>query len=281
MAQGQPRPCIHVAVGVLRDPSGRVLISRRAPGSHQGGLWEFPGGKVDDHEDVAAALARELEEELGVEVESANPLLEVRYHYRDRSVLLDTWEVVRYRGRPQGREGQPLDWLAVARLSSRPFPAADLPIIEALQLPQHYTFLAQAAPEALRAAMATGRRLFAVPADGDCRQLLRCECVCRAMGAELLRAGQPLAEQPAGAMGWHLSAASLRQPSALPDGGRLAATCDHDTDVQRARELGCSLVVVDTPPARSIPFYLTAASGYDLQTARALGARGLFDQWPA
>ncbi|MEL0038069.1 MAG: NUDIX domain-containing protein, partial [Halieaceae bacterium] len=68
---------VHVAVGVLVDTEGRVLIARRAPTSHQGGLWEFPGGKVEAHETAIDALRRELTEELGVSVQSASPLMQV------------------------------------------------------------------------------------------------------------------------------------------------------------------------------------------------------------
>lgn len=280
MRLDQPRPLLHVAVGVLRDRWGRVLVAMRAPDSHQGGLWEFPGGKVDRHEDVGAALARELREELGIEVVRACPLLEVRHDYPDRSVLLDTWEVTCYWGEPAGREGQPLEWLAVDQLCSRAFPAADGPIIEALKLPEHYTYLPRAVPEALRQALAAGRRLFAVPADTDWDQLICCERWCQSMGAQLLRAGGPWLQQPPGATGWHLPAAALCRLSNLPEHARVAADCDHHGHVKRARELGCGFVVVADPPTLSIPFYLPSASGLDLQTARSLGARGLFDQWP-
>ena len=73
-----PQP-VHVAVGVILDSSRRVLLTRRAADSHQGGLWEFPGGKVEPGESLAVALARELHEELGIRVRRSSPLLEVRH----------------------------------------------------------------------------------------------------------------------------------------------------------------------------------------------------------
>ena len=124
---------VHVAVGIVRDASGAVLIARRAAAAHQGGLWEFPGGKVEAGETVSAALARELHEELGIHVQTAAPWLQVRHAYADRQVLLDVWQVDAYQGEPQGREGQPVAWAAVAGLHEVDFPAADAPIIAALR----------------------------------------------------------------------------------------------------------------------------------------------------
>ena len=68
---------IHVAAAVIRGLDGRILIARRADSQHQGGLWEFPGGKVEDGEAVEVALARELREELGIEVTVALSLIHI------------------------------------------------------------------------------------------------------------------------------------------------------------------------------------------------------------
>lgn len=123
---------VHVAVGVLINADGAVLITRRPDHVHQGGLWEFPGGKVEDGEPAAAALNRELHEELGVTVQTAEPWLQVRHDYPDKRVWLDVWRVVAWRGEPQGREGQPLIWAQPAELAKFAFPAADQPIIAQL-----------------------------------------------------------------------------------------------------------------------------------------------------
>ena len=79
---------VTVAVGVLKDPERRVLVTRRAPHAHQGGLWEFPGGKLEPGESVLEALARELWEELGIEIEGSEPLLSVEHDYGDKRVRL-------------------------------------------------------------------------------------------------------------------------------------------------------------------------------------------------
>ena len=123
---------IHVVAGALADGRGRVLVTRRPDGAHQGGLWEFPGGKVEAGETVTAALRRELYEELGIRVQVAEPLLHIRHAYPDKTVLLEVWRVTAYQGEPHGREGQPLIWVVPARLADFAFPAADAPIIEAL-----------------------------------------------------------------------------------------------------------------------------------------------------
>ena len=124
---------IHVAVGVLTNASGRVLIARRGADLHQGGLWEFPGGKVESREDVRQALARELLEELGIRVEASEPLLTVEHDYGDRRVALDIHRVSRWQGEPRGQEGQPLAWVLPSGLDDYEFPEANRAIIERLQ----------------------------------------------------------------------------------------------------------------------------------------------------
>lgn len=124
---------VHVAVGVVLDEDGNVLITRRAIESHQGGLWEFPGGKVEADETLAGALARELREELGIIIGHSTPLLEVRHDYGDKAVLLDVHVVRDYSGEACGLEGQPLAWVAPEKLGHYQFPAANLPIISAIQ----------------------------------------------------------------------------------------------------------------------------------------------------
>ena len=123
---------IHVAVGVVFDVDGKVLITKRPKYVHQGGLWEFPGGKVEPGEGVRSALTRELQEELGIEIIAAQPFLQIPYAYPDKRVLLDVWLVESYKGQARGAEGQAIDWLAPEVLYERSFPAANRSIIKAI-----------------------------------------------------------------------------------------------------------------------------------------------------
>ncbi len=129
---------VHVAAAVIRDNSGKILIARRADTQHQGGLWEFPGGKVEGDESVETALARELHEELGIVVTAARPLIKVHHDYPDKHVLLDVWEVSAFTGDPHGAEGQPLSWVTPRELVDYEFPAANQPIVAAARLPAEY-----------------------------------------------------------------------------------------------------------------------------------------------
>ena len=122
---------LHVAVGVI-VVDGLVLIARRPAHLHQGGRWEFPGGKVEAGEGVEQALARELGEELGLTVGAARPFMEIAFDYPERSVLLDTWLVEEVAGAPRGLEGQELRWVAPGELGDYEFPEANRPIVERL-----------------------------------------------------------------------------------------------------------------------------------------------------
>ncbi len=129
----EPR-AVRVAVGIVVDATGAILIARRPDHVHQGGLWEFPGGKVEAGETAETALRRELHEELGIVIQAAEPLLEIRHSYPEKIVVLDVWRVTAYHGEPHGREGQPLLWIMPEALADFGFPAADGPIIARLRL---------------------------------------------------------------------------------------------------------------------------------------------------
>jgi 8-oxo-dGTP diphosphatase len=124
---------ILVVAAALYDLDGRILIAQRPPGKHMAGRWEFPGGKVDAGEPEADALARELWEELGVEVTSSRPFMRLAHSYNDRNVELSMWLVDSYRGAPQSLDGQGLKWVEPARLGEEDILEADKPFVEALQ----------------------------------------------------------------------------------------------------------------------------------------------------
>lgn len=123
---------VHVAVGVILNADRNVLITRRAQHTHQGGLWEFPGGKVEIGETVIAALTRELREELDIVISRTSALLQVRHDYGDKTVLLDVHVVWEFSGEASGVEDQPLVWVPPKELAQYAFPAANMPIVEAV-----------------------------------------------------------------------------------------------------------------------------------------------------
>ena len=123
---------VHVAVGVILDADRNVLITRRAEHAHQGGLWEFPGGKVETGEMPLSALMRELHEELGIVIGRTSALLEVHHDYGDKTVLLDVHVVWDFSGEARGLEDQPLAWVTPQDLARYEFPAANMPIVAAL-----------------------------------------------------------------------------------------------------------------------------------------------------
>ncbi|PHS26380.1 MAG: 8-oxo-dGTP diphosphatase MutT [Methylophaga sp.] len=124
---------VHVAVAIIVNTHNEVLLALRQAHQHQGGFWEFPGGKVEANESVYDALVREIEEEIGIIISSAQDFLALSHDYEDKSVLLDIWRVTEYSGKPQGQEGQQLRWCAINDLAEDEFPAANVAIIRKLK----------------------------------------------------------------------------------------------------------------------------------------------------
>ena len=124
-----------VVACALIDADNRVLLAQRPAGKAMAGLWEFPGGKIDDGETPEAAIIRELGEELGVETKQAclAPLTFASHAYGDFHLLMPLYICRRWWGEPRGREGQALKWVRANALRDYPMPDADLPLIPALQ----------------------------------------------------------------------------------------------------------------------------------------------------
>ena len=124
---------IHVAAGVLVNGDGGVLLAQRLPGTHMAGRWEFPGGKLETGEGPRQGLYRELREELGIDVQAAEPLVKLSHRYADRHVHLDVWLVTEFQGEPESLEGQALQWVLPGELHTVDLLEADAPIIAALR----------------------------------------------------------------------------------------------------------------------------------------------------
>jgi 8-oxo-dGTP diphosphatase len=129
------RPMLLVAAAALVDGDGRVLMASRPPGKSMAGLWEFPGGKVHDGETPEAALVRELEEELGLDVRQSclAPVAFASHDYDTFHLLMPLYVVRVWKGSPIAREGQSLRWVRAARLADLAMPPADIPLVAVLQ----------------------------------------------------------------------------------------------------------------------------------------------------
>ncbi|MET0085973.1 MAG: Nudix family hydrolase [Sedimenticola sp.] len=243
---------VHVAVAVIEDAEGRILLTRRHDHLHQGGLWEFPGGKVEPGEDVAQALVREAREELGIDVSAHFPLIRVKHSYSDKSVLLDVHRVTAFEGEPRGLEGQPMAWVAPDVLHRYPLPEADHPIVNALKLPstcvitgedptRRSRFLSR-----LKSALERGQRLIQLRApmlDNETyRSLAQASlALCREYdGARLLLNAEPSLVREIGADGVHLNGRRLGaiQQRPLPDGLWVSASCHTLSELKKAETLG-------------------------------------------
>lgn len=248
---------LQVAVGVIANDRGEVLLSRRRNDVHQGGLWEFPGGKLEPGEDSRAALYRELREELGVDVTRVQPLVRVGHNYPDRAVVLHVWCVQAYAGTPWGRQRQPLCWLPIGALEAARFPAANAPIVRLLQLPRRYLITPEPGADldaflgALALSLDRGIRLLQLRANGlndaDYLSLAgRVVAVTQPYGACLLLNRRADLVAAAGAGGVHLNSRRLRSTAVrpLPVGRWVAASCHDGEDLARARAMGADFAVL-------------------------------------
>lgn len=127
---------VHVAVGVIISTNEQLqtqyFLTKRLVNAHQGGKWEFPGGKVEKHESVAQALARELKEEVNIDVLACIPLTTITHAYPDKKVCLEVFIVDNYTGEPSAQEGQGQGWFSLHELQKLDFPKANDAIIEKL-----------------------------------------------------------------------------------------------------------------------------------------------------
>lgn len=122
---------IDVAVGViLRD--GACYVTKRAPEQHQGGKWEFPGGKVEGEETPFNALVRELKEEVGIAILDGEAQYIITFEYPEKTVNLHVFWVHLFNGEPSSQEGLEGRWVAFADLPKYTFPEANQPIIDSL-----------------------------------------------------------------------------------------------------------------------------------------------------
>lgn len=123
---------MHVAVGVVKKDKS-LFICKRKSNQHQGGLWEFPGGKVEQGESVYDALKRELLEEIGITIHNSSPLMLIEHDYGDKCVKLDVHIVSNFSGQAYGAEDQINQWVTINELDNYNFPDANVAIIEKIK----------------------------------------------------------------------------------------------------------------------------------------------------
>ncbi|HEY7744093.1 MAG TPA: Nudix family hydrolase [Burkholderiales bacterium] len=254
-------PRVEVAAAVIQRPDGSFLLGQRPAGKVYAGYWEFPGGKIEPGEAPLPALARELREELGIEVETAYPWLTRNYDYAHAAVRLRFFRVVKWSGTLHGRERQRFVWQSPEAITVDPLLPANAPILRALKLPPVYAISHAGALgraeflSRLEQALARGLRLLQVrektleePALSDLAA--RVIGLARAHGARVLVNGNIELSRRLGADGVHLTSAQLKEVRVRPDCPLVGASCHDAGELARAQALGADFAVLG-PVART------------------------------
>lgn len=297
---------IRVAVGAICNGSGEILIALRSSSQHQGNLWEFPGGKIENGESTRKALVRELHEELGVTPTGFEPLIYIEHDYGDKHVALDVQRITSFEGEPFGAEGQPVRWVPISNLKDYDFPLANKPIINALALPD----LVAISPEKISldelaqfcknaASMGAGMVYLRCNSFSSEDYLSACRLagdICKDLG--ILLAANPI-DGISGPAIIHLKAKDLYsfESSDFVNAHMVGASCHNAEEVKRAEQIGCDYVFLSAvkktsshPDAQvlgfnqfgeiaakaKLPVYALGGMNFeDLSEAKARGAQGL------
>ncbi len=297
-----------VAAAVILKPDGSFLLGQRPEGKPYPGYWEFPGGKIESGETVLAALARELKEELNIEVSRATPWFTLTHSYTHATVRLHFWRIFEWQGEPRGMEAQALAWQRVESLSVSPMLPANTPLFRALSLPPVYAITNAIEMgiarylKVLEAALVKGLRLIQVrekSMSADELKHFAREVIARAHhhGARVLINGDVVLAKETRADGVHLTAAQVATLTQLPDLEWVGASAHSRGELEQAAALQCDFAVMgpvnrtlshpqqaplgwqrfaelvfDTP----LPvFALGGLQPHELQTAIDAGAQGI------
>lgn len=129
----EPLPYKNIGVAVIWNEQRQILIDRRRPGGSMGGLWEFPGGKIELGETVEECIKREILEELGIEIVVGDRLITVNYVYTQFRITLNVHHCRHIAGIPQLIECDEIRWVTLEEIDQFPFPKANIQIINALR----------------------------------------------------------------------------------------------------------------------------------------------------
>jgi len=291
---------IEVAAAVIERADGSFLLAQRPAGKVYAGYWEFPGGKVEPGEDAVAALSRELHEELGIDVERADPWVTRIYTYPHGTVRLHFFRVSRWRNEPHPREEQAIAWQGIEAPTVAPMLPANAPVLAALALPGEYAVTDAAGYGTgrmlalIEMRLAAGLKLLQIREPRlDARERER---FTREASALAHRYGcRVLTKTPErDADGIHYSSQELMRLKRRPAAGLAAASCNIRPELERAMALELDFAVLGpvlgkpaSPPlgweefaaiarGASIPVYaIGGLKPGDLERARAAGAHGI------
>ena len=305
MSPIQAQPVVAVAAGILQLDDGQILLASRPADKPWPGYWEFPGGKIEPGESAAAALNRELEEELGIQVTRARPWITLRHQYQTACIHLHCFVVEAWQGIPSPREGQTLRWQAPHAVQVEPLLPANRRLLDAFNLPAMMgissasgnpaTFVQQA-----ERALTDGLRLIQLrrePAQDLASLAAQLTPLAHQHGARIVINGDIGLAQNCGADGVHLKSDQLRELTTRPDIGLVGASCHNAEELALADRLGCDYVLLspvlatrshpDSQPlgwdtfsrlANGLPMPVYALGGMQpslLTTARQHGAHGI------
>ena len=254
-----------IAVGLLIDDRERVLIGQRLENTDFAGWWEFPGGKFEAGESVQQALARELQEELGIIVRSSEPLITLDWAYPNKRVRLHTRLIRRWSGTPRSCEGQAIDWRPIAALENARLLPANRIIVNALRLPDRYCITPDPADfdstscflDQVSATLDTGIRLLRLRAHSlddvaYCHLAGQVAALCQQSRADLIIDRNPEMMRSIGAAGLHLTRHALRRSRRrpVPQGCWLSVSCHDPQELALAESVGADFCVL-SPVRRS------------------------------
>jgi 8-oxo-dGTP diphosphatase len=303
----KPEKIIPVAVGVIKNNKNEVLLAQRHIHAHQGGLWEFPGGKIEINETAEQALIRELEEELNIIPQTITPLITIRHSYTDLNVCLFVFTVTQFTGSVFNKERQVIKWVKIKDLSHYAFPQANKPIIQAVQLPAYYAILDDTDEKRIfvnleillrKGIKLIQARLKRLSADTLKRFCYYAQPLCEQYGALLLFNSDVIHVERFALDGLHLTSRALLALTERPKQYRyVAASCHNLEELKHAEKIGVDFVVIapvlatpthpDTEPLGwqnlaeliqeiNVPCYaLGGLTPADLITARQMGAQGI------
>lgn len=299
---------VEVAAGVIFRPDGRFLLGQRAPETFYPGYWEFPGGKVEPGESAAAALVRELDEELGIRVTRLRPWITREHLYEHAHVRLHFFEVAEWSGAVNDHVHSALSWELPEAPDVAPMLPANGPVLKSLRLPR-WMGITQCAElgwaaqlQRLDTALARGLRLVQVreptfDEDGLVGLAAEVRARAREFGALVVVNGPASVAEKAGADGVHLSARALADVGVRPNFEWVGASCHSRAELERAAALGVDYALLgpvqatlthpDQAPlgwetfgtwVRELPMPVFALGGLqaqDMDAARSAGAHGI------